>query len=143
MSAVQSIAGRPRLRIARLVQLLVARQERQRVAAVFLAAREHTSSPSERIAYALDARLVLRPDPVPADVVTEQRQAALLRAIKEQGGHWKTGRTIRLYQSLGYGPVGKSRAAQDLRHWAQAGLLKRHDKKGVTYYTRREQGDAR
>jgi hypothetical protein len=124
------ISENPRIRA--LVSLLV---ERQRVAREFLDAREHTASPSKRIAYALDARLILHPEPAPAEVVVTQRRAALLHAIKAQGGRWKTGHAIRLYRALGYGPVGKSRAAQDLRHWQQAGLLQRHDRKGVTYYT--------
>lgn len=141
MSAVvHPIGENPRLRITRLVKLLVERQEQQRAARQFLDAIEHTASPTKRIAYALDARLALHPEPVPADVVTGQRREALLRAIRAQGGRWKTGRVIRLYQALGYGRVGKSRAALDLRHWHEAGRLKRHDKKGVTYYTPRGDG---
>lgn len=58
MSAVHSITGRPHLRIFRLVELLKARQ----VAKSFLNARKHTASESERIAYALDARLVMHPE---------------------------------------------------------------------------------
>lgn len=116
---------------------------RQRTAQLFLDARAHTSAESERIAYALDARLILHPKSAPADVVKEQRRAALLRAMQAQGGRWKAGRVISLYRSLGYGAVGKSRAAHDLRYWAQAGLLDRHDHKGVTYYTPRQQGGAR
>jgi hypothetical protein len=135
-TVVHPISENPRLRIRALVSLLA---ERQRVAREFLDAREHTAAESERIAYALDARLALHPEPAPAEVVVTQRRAALLHAIKAQGGRWKTGRTIRLYQALGYGPVGKSRAAHDLRHWQQAGHLTRHDHKGVTYYTRTEE----
>lgn len=60
MSAVvHSISENPRLRIRHLVQLLV---ERQRSARGFLDAREHTAAESERIAYALDACLVLHPE---------------------------------------------------------------------------------
>jgi glutamate 5-kinase len=119
-------------RLQQDVQQLV---ERQHDAALFLDARDHTAAESERIAYALDARLVLHPEAAPKDVLAVQRQAALLRAITAQGGRWKTGRVIRLYQALGYGPVGKSRAAHDLRALHQARRLKRHDRKGVTYYT--------
>ena len=134
MSTVHSIAGHPRLRIARIVQLLVERQERQHTAQVFLAARERTSAESERIAYALDARLALHPDAVPADVVTEQRQAALLRAIKTQGGRWKSGRARRLYEALGYGHLGKGTASRDLCALAAAGHLTRHEADGVRYF---------
>lgn len=137
---VHSVSENPRLRIARLVKALV---ERQNAARSFLEAREHTAAESERISYALDARLVLRPGTTPIDVITVQRRKALLRAVEAEGGRWKTGRAIRLYQALGYGPVGQSRAAHDLRHWERAGRLKRHDHKGVTYYTHRQQGDNR
>jgi hypothetical protein len=58
MSVVHSITGRPGRRIFRLVELLKARQ----VAKSFLNARKHTASESERIAYALDARLVMHPE---------------------------------------------------------------------------------
>ena len=142
MSAtVHPIGANPRLRITRLVQLLVERQ-RQAQAQVFLDAAAHTASPSEKVAYALDARLVMHPEVVSAEVVKERR-AALLREIQQQGGRWKTGRAIRLYLALGYGRVGKSRAAQDLRHWETAGCLKRHDMEGVTYYTCRQPGGTR
>jgi hypothetical protein len=132
MSTVHPISENPRLRIRALVDLLT---ERQRQAREFLDARQRTAAESEQIAYALDARLILHPKPAPAEVVVTQRRAALLHAIQAEGGRWKSGRTIRLYQALGYGPVGKSRAAHDLRHWQQAGRLKRHDRKAGTYYT--------
>jgi hypothetical protein len=60
-SVVHSISENPHSKIARLVRLLV---ERQNAARSFLEAREHTASPSEQIAYALDARLVLHPGAV-------------------------------------------------------------------------------
>jgi hypothetical protein len=130
-TVVQSINGKPQLRIARLAELL----KRAHVAREFLDARQRTAAESERIAYALDARLILHPEAAPAEVVVAQRRDALLHAIQAEGGRWKSGRTIRLYQALGYGPVGKSRAAHDLRHWQQTGRLKRHDYKAGTYYT--------
>jgi hypothetical protein len=62
MSAiVHPISKNPRLRIRRLVALLVERQKQQQEARAFLEAREHTLSPSDRIAYALDARMLLHP----------------------------------------------------------------------------------
>lgn len=136
-TVVYPVAANPRLRTAQLLLLLVARQ---RTAQEFLDARAHTATESERIAYALDARLILHPEAAPKDVLQQQRRTALLKAIKAQGGRWKAGRAISLYRSLGYGPVGKSRAAHDLRYWAQAGLLDRHDHQGVTYYTPRQGG---
>jgi hypothetical protein len=135
-TVIHPISENPGLRIRALVDLLT---ERQRQAREFLDARQRTAAESERIAYALDARLILHPEAASAEVVVAQRRAALLHAVQTQGGRWKSGRTIRLYQALGYGPVGKSRAAQDLRHWQQTGHLKRHDHKGVTYYTRAEE----
>ena len=59
---VHSISENPRLKIRLLVQLLVARQDRQRAAQSFLDAAAHTAAESERIAYALDARLVMHPE---------------------------------------------------------------------------------
>lgn len=59
---VRSISENPRLRIRRLVQLLVERQKQKQQAQAFLDAREHTLSPSDRIAYALDARMALHPE---------------------------------------------------------------------------------
>lgn len=56
------ISENPRLKIRRLVQLLVERQDRQRAAQAFLNARDHTTAVSEQIAYALDARLVMHPE---------------------------------------------------------------------------------
>lgn len=65
MSAVvHPISENPRLRIRHLVQMLV---ERQRSAQGFLDAREHTAAESERIAYALDARLILHPELLATD----------------------------------------------------------------------------
>lgn len=58
MSVVHSITGRPRLRIARLAELLKARQ----AAKSFLAASARATCESDRIAYALDARLVMHPE---------------------------------------------------------------------------------
>lgn len=113
---------------------------RQEAAQLLLDARDHTAAESERIAYALDIRLVLHPEDPDADVLKQQRRAALERAIRAEGGRWKPRRVISLYRSLGYGTVGRSRATHDLRYWAQAGLLDRHDRKGVTYYTPRGLG---
>lgn len=134
MSAtVHPISANPRLRIRKLVELLVERQ-RQAQAQVFLDAAAHTASPSERIAYALDARLVLQRDAIPVEVLTEQRQAALLRVVKEQGGRWKSGRARRLYEALGYGRLSKSIASHDLLVLAAAGHLIRHEADGVRYF---------
>ena len=133
-AAVHPIGANPRLRISRLVELLQERH-RQTEAQVFLDARAHTAAESERIAYALDARLVLHPDAIPADVLAEQRQAALLRVVKEQGGRWKSGRARRLYLSLGYGQLSKSIASHDLLVLAAAGHLIRHEADGVRYFT--------
>lgn len=130
-AAVHSISEHPQSRIGRLVRLLV---DRQRAAQAFLDARDHTAAESERIAYALDARLVLHPDAVPAVVLAEQRRAALLRAIEAEGGRWKTGRAIRLYRRLGYGPVGKHRASQDLKTLRAAGHLVQHDRNSERYF---------
>lgn len=58
-TVVHSVSENPRLRIARLIRLLI---ERQATARQFLEARDHTAAESERIAYALDARLVLHPE---------------------------------------------------------------------------------
>lgn len=113
---------------------------RQQAAQLLLDARDHTAAESERIAYALDIRLVLHPEDPDADVLKQQRRAALERAIRTEGGRWKPRRVITLYQALGYGVIGRSRATHDLRYWAHAGLLDRHDHKGVTYYTPRRPG---
>jgi hypothetical protein len=141
-TVAHSISQNPRLRIARLVQLLVARQ---RLAALdelrsHLPLTDPDRHDLDRVDAACGRMRITAPDP---DVVTVQRRAALLKAVETKGGRWKPSRAISLYQALGYGPVGKSRAAHDLRHWEQAGRLKRHDHKGVTYYTYREQGDDR
>lgn len=130
-TVVRPASENPRLRIRSLMQLLI---ERQQWAQEFLDAREHTASPSEQIAYALDARLVLNPDAAPTDVIAKQRRAALLRAVQVQGGRWKSGRAVRLYEQLGYGVVSPSAASHDLLSLAKAGCLKRHVEKGVTYY---------
>lgn len=108
--------------------------ERETAAREFLDAAAHTAAASERIAYALDARLILHPDTAPANVVTAQRQAALLRAVQAQGGRWKSGRARRLYQQLGYGCLSKSIASHDLAALAAAGHLTRHDSDGCRYY---------
>ena len=63
VGAVGSIGGRPGLRIARLFALL----QRRHGARLFLDAREHTAAESERIAYALDARLILHPELLATD----------------------------------------------------------------------------
>lgn|GEM_PF-3457345 len=139
-TVVRPASENPRLRIRTLMQLLI---ERQQIAQAFLDARDHTASPSEKIAYALDARLVLNPDAVPTDLITRQRRAALKRAVQVQSGRWKSGRAVRLYEHLGHGVVSPSTASHDLVSLAQADVLKRHAQKGVTYYTRRQQADAR
>jgi hypothetical protein len=132
MSAVvHSISEHPRLRIARLVELL----RRHHEARVFLTARKHTEVESERIAYALDARLILHPETVPANVITDQRRKALLRTIRAEGGRWKSGRARRLYERLGYGHLGKGTASRDLLHLAAASHLIRHEADGVRYFT--------
>ena len=134
MSAtVHPIGSNPCLRISRLVQLLQERQ-RQAQAQLFLDAAEHTASPSEKVAYVLDARLVMQRDAIPADLLTEQRQAALLRAVKEQRGRWKSGRARRLYEALGYGRLSKSIASHDLLVLAAAGHLTRHEADGVRFF---------
>jgi len=130
-TVVHSISENPRLRISALVQLLVARQ---RVAREFLDAAAHTAAESERIAYTLDARLVLHPEAVPSAVLAEQRQAALLRAVRAEGGRWKSGRARRLYEHLGYGRISKSIASHDLLTLAAAGHLTRHDSDGCRYF---------
>lgn len=122
----------PRLRIRRLMRMLA---ERHVSAREFLDAAEHTAAESERIAYILDARLVLHPGTVPASVLAEQRQAALLRAVTEQGGRWKSGRACRLYRSLGYGQLAKSTGSHDLKALRAAGHLIQHDVEGVRYFT--------
>ena len=94
----------------------------------------------DRVDAAYGQMTITTPDP---EVVTAQRREALVRAMEAEGGRWKTGRGVRLYASLGYGRVGKSRVAQDFRYWHLAGRLKRHDRKGVTYYTFREIGGGR
>jgi hypothetical protein len=136
-TVVHSIAGHPRLRISRLVQLLVARQ--QLAALDELRTHLPLDDPDrhdlDRVDTACCRMRITAPDP---EAVTAQRRAALLRAAQTQGGRWKTGRTVRLYAHLGYGPVSPSAASRDLQRLTQAGVLKRHDKKGVTYYTCRE-----
>lgn len=139
-TTIHSITGQPRLRITRRAQTLI---ERQQQAGEFLTAAERTADESEQIAYRLDARLALHPDAVPADIITDQRRSALRRAVTAQGGRWKSGRAIRLYEQLGYGAVSQSAASRDLRSLAKAGCLKRHVEKGVTYYKRRQQGGVR
>jgi len=131
-TVVHSISENPRLRISALVQLLVARQ---RAAGEFLDAAAQTAAESERIAYRLDARLVLHPEAVPSTVLAEQRQAALLRTVKAEGGRWKSGRARRLYEHLGYGQISKSIASHDLLTLAAAGHLVRHDVDGCRYFT--------
>lgn len=139
-TVIRPASENPRLRIRTLMQLLM---ERQQSAQVFLDARDHTAAESEKIAYALSARLVLNPDTVPADLITGQRRAALQRAVQVQSGRWKSGRVVRLYEHLGYGVVSASAASHDLVSLALAGVLKRHSEKGVTYYTCRRQAGAR
>jgi hypothetical protein len=141
-TVVHPISENPRLRIRALVSLLTVRQ---RLAALD-EVREHlplTDPDRHDLDIDADQRFAAmaaaHPEAAPAEVVVTQRRAALLHEVQTQGGRWKSGRTIRLYRALGYGPVGKSRAAQDLRHWEQAGHLKRHDHKGVTYYTTAEE----
>jgi hypothetical protein len=70
-----------------------------------------------------------------AEVITVQRRAALLKAIKAEGGRWKSGRAIRLYEHLGYGRLGRHRTTRDLLALSAAGHLVRHETSGVRYFT--------
>ncbi|MGW4043034.1 hypothetical protein [Streptomyces sp. NPDC004721] len=143
MSAVvHSINGRPDLRISRLVELLVTRQR--------LAALDETrqllplGSPDRHDLDPVDAaygRMPIRA--LDAAVIARRRRAALLKAIRAEGGRWKTGRATRLYQQLGYGAVSQGTASGDLRALRTAGLLHRHVKTGVTYYTLSGRGGRR
>lgn len=133
-TVVHSISGHPRLRIARLVRLLVARQ---RLAALDQV-REHLplNDPDRHDLDRTDTVFGRLPLGAPDDkVIKRQRRAALLRAIEADGGRWKTGRAIRLYRALGYGPVGKQRASQDLKTLRAAGHLIQHDRDGVRFFT--------
>ncbi|MGW5123218.1 hypothetical protein ACWEQ7_03980 [Streptomyces sp. NPDC004069] len=141
-TVVHSINGRPRLRISRLVELLVTRQR--------LAALDATrqllplDDPDRHDLDTVDTtygRMTI--DAPDAEVITVQRRAALLRAVRAEGGRWKSGRVIRLYQQLGYGVVSQGTASRDLRALRAAGLLRRHVKPGVTYYTLTGRGGRR
>lgn len=128
-TVVHSITGRPRLRIARIV-------ERLRLADLDQV-REHLplTDPDRHDLDRTDlvfGRLPLAD--VDDTVIIRQRRAALLRTIRAEGGRWKTGRAIRLYRRLGYGPVGKQRASQDLKSLRAAGHLIQHDRDGVRYF---------
>lgn len=132
-TVVHSISENPRLRIARLVERLVLRQ---RLAALD-EVREHLplTDPDRHDLDRTDAvfgRLLL--DAPDDKVIKRQRRAALLRVIKAEGGKWKTGRVIRLYRRLGYGPVGKQRASQDLKALRAAGHLVQHDVDGARFF---------
>lgn len=70
-----------------------------------------------------------------ADTLATHRRAALLRAIRAEGGRWKSGRAIRLYEHLGYGRVGRHRAARDLLALSAAGHLIRRETDGNRYFT--------
>ena len=129
MSAVHSITSRTGLRITRLVCML-------RLAALDNVREGLPLTDPDR--HDLDRTDVafgqLPLGDVDTVVIVRQRRAALLRAIKAEGGRWKTGRAIRLYRRLGYGPVGKHRASQDLKALRAAGHLIQHDRDGVRYF---------
>ncbi|MFF7142332.1 hypothetical protein ACFZB5_13925 [Streptomyces nodosus] len=135
MSAVvHSIKGHPRLRISRIVQLLVTRQ---RLAALDdLRTHLPLDDPDRHALDTVDTAYgrmeIQTPDPA---IVTEHRRAALLHAIRAEDGRWKAGRATRLYMRLGYGVVGKHRAAGDLKALRAAGHLIQHDTDGVRYFT--------
>lgn len=136
MSAVvHSISENPQLRIARLIQMLVTQQ---RLAALDeLRTHLPLDDPDRHALDTVDAayaRITISfPDP---DALAADRRAVLLRAVKAQGGRWKSGRAIRLYESLGYGRVGRHRTARDLLYLASLGHLIRHETDGVRYFTR-------
>lgn len=130
MSAVQSISGRTGLRITRLVCMLrLAALDNTRERLPLTDPDRHDLDRTD-VAF---GRLPL--GDVDTVVIVRQRRAALLRAIEAEGGRWKTGRTIRLYRRLGYGPVGKHRASQDLKSLRAAGRLIQHDRDGVRFFT--------
>jgi hypothetical protein len=134
MTVVRPIAENRHLRISRLVQLLVVRQ---RLAALDELRTHLPIDDPDR--HALDSTdtlcAVLAAGESDADLVTVQRRKALLKAIKAEGGRWKSGRAIRLYQHLGYGVVGHHRAAADLKALRAAGHLVQHDVRGARYFT--------
>ncbi|MEV6833564.1 hypothetical protein AB0N17_03375 [Streptomyces sp. NPDC051133] len=141
MSAVvHSISENPRLRIACLVQLLVARQELAAIDEMrsHLPLDDPDRHDLDRVDTACGRMTITTPD---ADVVTAQRRTALLRAVKAEGGRWKSGRAVRLYEHLGYGHLGQGTAARDLLHLAAAGHLARYEGDGCRYFTLR--GDDR
>lgn len=137
-AAVHSIAGRTGLRITRLVCMLrLAALDNTRERLPLTDPDRHDLDRTD-VAF---SRLPL--GDVDTVVIVRQRRAALLRAIEAEGGRWKTGRAIRLYRRLGYGPVGKHRASQDLKTLRAAGHLIQHDHKGVRYFVLDPRGDAR
>jgi len=141
-STVHSISGNPRLRISRLVELLTIRQ---RLAALDTV-REHLplTDPDRHDLDRTDTAFGNLPlDTHNQKTVHQQRRTALLRAIREQGGRWKSGRVIRLYRRLGYGPVGRHSAVADLKKLRAAGHLIQHDEEGVRFFTLDPAGGAR
>ncbi|MFJ5151444.1 hypothetical protein ACIQCF_07620 [Streptomyces sp. NPDC088353] len=133
-TVVHSINGHPHLRISRLVELLVIRQR--------LVALDETrqllplGSPDRHDLDPVDAAYGRMPIRIPdAAVIARRRRTALLRAVRAEGGRWKTGRAIRLYQRLGYGLIGHGTAARDLLALSGAGHLVRHETDGARYFT--------
>lgn len=137
MSTVHPISSGPDTRIARLVTLLV---ERQRLAALDqLRERLPLTDPDRHDLDSVDAACsrmtITSPDP---ELLTTQRRTALLKAVRTEGGRWKSGRAIRLYEHLGYGHLGKSTASRDLLALAAAGHLIHHEADGVRYFVPKE-----
>ncbi|MFI8535442.1 hypothetical protein ACIGMX_34995 [Streptomyces aquilus] len=136
-TVVYSTSGRPRLRIARLVQLLVARQ---RLAGLDELRERLPLGDPDRHALDVDidrrfAELAASYTPLADGAANEGRRAALWQAIQKEGGRWKSGRALRLYRSLGYCRIGKSTASHDLKVLRAAGHLVQHDEDGVRYFT--------
>jgi hypothetical protein len=126
------------------VAALVARQTEQRLADLdALRERLPLTDPDRHAIDTVDTACcrmrICTPD---AEVITVQRQAALLKAIKAEGGRWKSGRTVRLYEALGYGHLSKGTAARDLLALSSASHLIRHETDGVRYFTLNTRKDA-
>jgi DNA-binding transcriptional ArsR family regulator len=70
------------------------------------------------------------------------RQTKLLARIRDEGGHWKTGRVVRTYGQLGYS--GSVRTARfDLAILRDSGAITEHNEKGVRFYTLNSQKGSR
>lgn len=127
------------------VAALVVRQTAQRLAELEATRlRLPLNDPDRHALDGIDAACahlrIRQPD---ADVITTQRRAALLKAVQTEGGRWKSGRTVRLYEHLGYGHLGKGTAARDLLALSSAGDLVRHETDGVRYFTLQTRKDVR